>query len=66
MEPAELKSLADLKSYTQELAGKKAEDNPAVRKLHAAKRITWVALLAASLLVFYLMDQLADALNMLR
>jgi hypothetical protein len=66
MGQVELKSLAELKSYNQELAGKKAEDDPVVRKLHVAKRITWVLLLAASFLAFYLMDKLAQALSMLK
>jgi hypothetical protein len=63
---ADLKSVEDLKSYNQELAGKKPEDNPAVQRMHVAKRITWVLLLAASFLAFYLMDKLSEALNLLK
>jgi hypothetical protein len=66
MGQADLKSVEDLKSYTQELASKKAEDNPAVRRMQVAKRITWVLLLAASFLAFYLMDKLSEALSILR
>lgn len=66
MGQVELKSLEELKSYTRELAGKKPEENPVVRKLHVAKRITWIVLLAASFLAFYLMDKLAAALSMLK
>jgi hypothetical protein len=66
MDQVELKSLAELKSYNQELAGKKPEDNPAVQKLHTAKRITWVLLLAASFLAFYLLDKLSEALSILK
>jgi hypothetical protein len=66
MGQVELKSLEELKSYNQELAGKKPEDNPAVQKLYAAKRITWVLLVAASFLAFYLMDKLSEALSLLK
>ena len=66
MGEGDLRSLADLKSYNQELSGKKPEDNPAVQKLYAAKRITWVLLIAASFLAFYLMDKLSEALSLLK
>ena len=66
MGQADLKSVEDLKSYNQELAARKAEDNPAVRRLRVAKRITWVLLLAASFLAFYLMDRLSEALSLLK
>ena len=56
----------DLKSYNQELANRKPEDDPRVKRLQAAKRITWVLLLAASFLAFYLMDKLSEALNLLK
>ena len=63
---ADLKSVEDLKNYNRELAGKKPEDNSAVQRMHVAKRITWVLLLAASFLAFYLMDKLSEALNLLK
>jgi hypothetical protein len=66
VEQADPKSVEDLKSYNRELAGKKAEDNPAVQRMHVVKRITWVLLLAASFLAFYLMDKLSEALNLLK
>jgi hypothetical protein len=56
----------DLKSYNQELATRKPEDDPRVRRLQIAKRITWMVLLAAAFLAFYLMDKLSDALNLLK
>ena len=63
---ADLKSVEDLKSYNRQLAAKKAEDNPAVQRLRVAKRITWVLLLAASFLAFYLLDKLSEALSILK
>lgn len=62
----DLKSIEDLKSYNQELAARKAEDNPAVQRMYIVKRITWVLLLAASFLAFYLLDRLSEALNLLK
>jgi hypothetical protein len=66
MGQADLKSVEDLKSYNQELAAKKPEDNPTVQRMHVAKRITWALLLAASFLAFYLMDKLSEALDLLK
>jgi hypothetical protein len=61
-----LMSLADLQKYNQELANKKPEDDPVVRKLQVAKRIVWIVLLAAAFLFFYLIDKLAEALAILK
>lgn len=61
----ELRSLADLRSYTQELAARRVEDDPIVQKMHVAKRITWMFLLSGSFLFFYLIDKLNEAVNML-
>jgi len=58
--------LADLQKYSQELAARKVEEDPVVRKLRIAKRITWMILLAAAFLTFYLMDKLNEALSMLK
>jgi hypothetical protein len=66
MEQADLKSVEDLKSYNQELAARKVEDNPAIQRMYVVKRITWVLLLAASFLAFYLMDKLSEALDLLK
>jgi hypothetical protein len=63
---ADLKSVEDLKSYNEELAARKPEDNPAVQRMQVAKRITWALLLAASFLAFYLMDKLSEALDLLK
>lgn len=59
-------SLADLQKYNQELANKKPEDDPVVRKLHTAKRIVWMVLLAGAFLFFYLIDKLVEALSILK
>ncbi len=59
-------SVENLKSYNQELAARKPEDNPAVQRMRVAKRITWVLLLAASFLAFYLLDKLSEAISILK
>jgi len=59
-------SLAELRKYNQELANKKVEDDPVVRKLHVAKRITWMILVAGSFLFFYLIDKMSEAIAILR
>ena len=62
----QLKSLADQHRYRQDLAGKKAKDDPVLRKWRVAKRATWSILLDGAFLVFYLMDKLNEALSILR
>ena len=66
MSQIELKSLEDLRRYSQDLAGRTAEDDSVVRKWRVAKRIVWMLLLAGSLLFFYLTDKFVEALAMLR
>lgn len=66
MTAAQIKSLEDLHKHSQELATRNVEDDPVVRKLQVAKRITWMCLLAAAFLFFYLMDKMQEALTLLR
>jgi hypothetical protein len=66
MTAAQIKSLKDLHRHSQELASRKVEDDPVVRKLQVAKRITWMCLIAAAFLFYYLMDKMQEALTLLR
>lgn len=66
MTTAELRSLDDLHRYSQELAGRRVENDPAVRRLHVAKRITWMFLIAGSFLFYHLLDKMHEALSILR
>jgi len=61
----ELRSLADLQSYTQELAARRVEDDPVVRNWILAKQTTWLSMLTGAYLCFYLMDSLHEALSIL-
>ena len=56
-------SLAGQQKHDQLLATRKVEDDLRLRKLLAAKRITWMILLAGAFLCFYLMDKLSEALS---
>ena len=56
----------DLRRYSAELAARKVEDDPVLRRLQTAKRVVWMLLLAATFLVYYLFDKLNEALTMLR
>lgn len=62
----QLRSPADQPRPSQDLAGNKAKDGPAVQKWQVAKRVTWSILLAGAFLAFYLMDRLNEALSILR
>ena len=66
MTVAEFKLIEDLHRHTEELASRRVEDDPVVRKLQVAKRITWMILAAGAFLFFYLMDKMQEALALLR
>jgi len=66
MTAAQIKSLADLHKHSKELGTRRVEDDPVFRKLQVAKRITWMCLLAAGFLFYYLMDKMQEALAILR
>lgn len=44
----------------------RARDATVLRRWYTAKRITWMVLIAASFLTYYLFDKLAEALSLLR
>jgi len=61
----ELKSFADVRRHSQELAAQRAGDERAPRWGKIAKRITWMVLIAGAFLVYYLFDKLEQALSLL-
>jgi hypothetical protein len=65
MTTAQLKSLQDLRDYTQSLAGKRPEDDPRIQKLRLAKQATWLFLLTCTFLFYYLIEKMIEALAML-
>lgn len=65
MTTAQLRSLDDLHSYAQELASRRVDDDPVVRKMHTAKQATWLFLQTCAFLFYYLIDKMQDALMLL-
>lgn len=65
MTASEAKSIEDLRRYNQELAARRVEDDPVVRRLHMAKRIVWMISLAGAFLFYYLIDKMQEALSIL-
>ena len=65
MTTSELKSIEDLHKQCQELAARRVDDDPVVRKWRAAKRITWMVLLAGAFLFYHLIEKLYEALAIL-
>ena len=63
---APIRSIAELQRYTQDVASRRPEDDPVVRKLQAAKRMVWLILLALSFLFYYLIECMEQALVLLR
>jgi hypothetical protein len=60
-----LRSIEDLRRYNRELAARRVEDDPVVRKLLFAKQVTWLAMLEGSFLCYHLADRLQEALYIL-
>ena len=44
----------------------RARDEVVLRRWQTAKRITWLVLVAAAFLIYYLFDKLAEALSLLK
>ena len=65
MTTAPLSPLESLQRYAQEVASRRVDDDPVVRKMHTAKQATWLFLLTLSFLFYYLIDKLQEALGML-
>lgn len=50
----------------QDAAARRAEDDPAVRRWHVAKRIVWMLVVTEAFLIYYLLDKLQEALSILK
>jgi len=62
---AQIRSPQELHLYAQDLAGRRVDDDPRVRKLQFAKQTTWLVMLALAFLFYYLIDRLREALALL-
>jgi len=62
---ARLQSLEDFRRYSEELAKRSVDDDPAVRRLRSAKQIVWLFLLTCAFLAYYLIDKMQEALGIL-
>ena len=65
MTTVELNSIEDLHRYCQDLAARKVEDDPVVRKLQSAKQATWLFVMTCAFLFYYLIDRMQEALSIL-
>jgi hypothetical protein len=64
MTERELNSPEDVRRHLRGLHTRRPEDDASLRKWLAAKRVTWVVLLAFAVLMLYLLDQLVNALKL--
>jgi hypothetical protein len=62
----ELKSLDDARRYNQELDARRAQDELPPRWAQIAKRVTLMLLLAAAILIYYLLDKMQEAVSLLK
>ena len=53
-----LRTREDIQAYVREVSARKATDQPSVRRWLNAKKITLIALLALSVLQYYILDVL--------
>jgi hypothetical protein len=65
MTASEANTIEARRRHHQELAARRVEDDPVVRRWHVAKRIVWMIALAAAFLFYYLIDKLREALTIL-
>jgi hypothetical protein len=65
MTTIELKSLEDLRHYTQAVAARRPEDDPRVRRLQFVKQTTWLFMLTLTFIGYYLLDKMSEALSLL-
>lgn len=65
MTTAELRSLEDLRRYTQALVTRRTEDDPMVRWMHFLKQTTWLFLLTLTFVGYHLIDKMGEALSLL-
>lgn len=59
-----LRTRADIQSYVRETSTRKAADEPSVRRWLKAKKFTLVALLAFSVMQYYMLDVLLEITSM--
>ncbi len=62
---ADPKTQEQFHRYMLELSQRRVEDDPRVKSLRTAKRVTWMLLLACAFLFFYLLDKMVEALSLL-
>lgn len=65
MTAMEIRSIEDLRKYSQDLAARRVEDDAVVQRWHVAKRIVWMISLAGAFLFYYLMDKMHEAISIL-
>jgi len=59
-----LRTREDIQAYVREVSARKATDQPSVRRWLNAKKITLIALLALSVLQYYILDVLLQIASM--
>jgi hypothetical protein len=62
----DLKSLDDARRQIHEQDDRRARDDHVERRAQVVKRITWMILLAAAFLAYYLLDKMSEAVSLLR
>ena len=60
------RALGDPHPHGQADDAQRSRDEAVSRRWHTAKRITWMVLITAAFLVYYLFDKLAEALSLLK
>lgn len=66
MSETDLNSLDDARRLIHEEEDRRARDDRVQRRAKVVKRITWMILLAAAFLAYYLLDKMSEAVSLLR
>lgn len=66
MSDTDLKSLDDARRQIHQQEDRRARDDRVQRRAQVIKRITWMVLLAAAFLAYYLLDKMSEAVSLLR
>jgi hypothetical protein len=59
-----LRTRADIQAYVREVAARKAADQPSVRRWLKAKKVTLFALLAFSVMQYYILDVMLEIVSL--
>jgi hypothetical protein len=62
--PAQLRSPDDVHAYVSELSSRRVEEDRSVKAWRAARRLTWIVLLASFFVIYYIVSTVSEMLSL--